>query len=262
MGILDELKQEADLKRACEEQQKRDQEQLEKRYRQEILPKMQKIYTFFKEMVEYLQYLQKPIEIDSYSKRYPQFDPLVQKEYKLTTDQFGGVSHFDELKEIYLKFYCIGEGSFELQVKNQAEVEQLIAFLGSKKVPFEWSRQFNRVEKSSATFVIERKIPVKIQFVVDIEQGFIRLDIYNYHNFNHIFRVYRPQDIDDAFLDELARFILRKENRFSHEKLTEAQRRAIRERLLQSRQHPDETAEAETEKNSSNLLNKVFSLIR
>jgi len=119
----------------------------------------------------------------------------------------------------------------ELAVKNQAEIEQHINFLTAKKVPFEWTRHHTSAADSFATFIIEKKIPVKIHFQVDYDNAQITLEIFNHQNFGHIKRSYQPDEINEAYLDQLAKFLLRKDNDFIEIEMSEQEREALRENL-------------------------------
>jgi hypothetical protein len=231
MGILNELRDEAERKKILEQQEVITEENLADNYQQNVLPKMQMIFNFFKEIVEHLQFIQDPIKVIEYSNKYPGLGELTQQEYKLSTDKHGGISHYNELMNINVRFYCIGDENMELEVKSQPEIEQQINFLTAKKVPFEWSRQHNSVTGTFAKFIIEKKIPVKINFQVDYSNSRINLEISNHHNFGHIKRTYMPDEINDAFLDQLAKFLLRKDNDFIEIEMTEQDREALRENL-------------------------------
>ncbi|MFK5987042.1 MAG: hypothetical protein QM479_16665 [Pseudomonadota bacterium] len=264
MGILDELRDEAERKKIVEQQQTISSEKLEEIYQQNLLPKMQKIFDFFKEIVNHLQYLQDPIKVENYSNKYAQLGDLIQQDYKLSTDQYGGMGHYNSLKTIYLRFYCIGEDIMEFDVKTQADIEHQINFLTSKKISFDWSRHYSSVESSSATFRVKRKIPVKINFTVNYEQSLIQLEIFNHHNFGHIKRSYKSDEINDDFLDQLAKFLLRKKNDFIEIEMSHEERELLRENLRKNINfdtNPNRVKKEEPKK-SPGLFGKVSSLFK
>lgn len=276
MGILDELKQQADQQKQLRQQQALSEQQLAQQYEQLILPKMQKIYAFFKEILEYLRILETPVTIEQYSRHFPQFGSLIQTAYKLKTDKHGGATHFNNIREIYLRFTLQpaklttsgNVGHFEVVAKNQAEIDSLKRFLNNNNLSYEWKRHFNQIDNASATFQIEKKIPVRIHFLVDYEKGLILLEIRNQHDFNHIKRKYTPEEIDDAFLDELAKFLLNKENNFIQPELTQEQRQQLREKLRQQQSYPwhsEPIAPSDTDnqnKDGKGLLDKLSSIFK
>lgn len=264
MGILNELRDEAERKKIIDQQQVISAEKLAENYQQNLLPKMQMIFNFFKEIVEHLQFIQEPIKVIDYSNKYTELDELIQKDYKLSTDKHGGISHYNELREVKIRFYCFAEGSMELVIKNQAEIEQQINFLTAKKVPFEWSRHHSTATDSFATFSIEKRIPVNITFQVDFKNSQIKLEIFNHHNFGHIKRYYKPDEINDAFLDQLAKFLLRKDNDFIEIEMSEQEREALKENLRRNinfDNNPDINKETK-QKHTQGLFGKMSSLFK
>jgi len=222
MGILNELRDEAERKKIIDQQQVISAEQLAENYQQNILPKMQLIFDFFKEIVEHLQFIKDPIKVIDYSKKYPELGELIQQDYKLSTDKHGGISHYHDLKDIKVRFYCVGEGSMELAVKSQAEIEQQVNYLTAKK------------------------------------------EIFNHHNFGHIKRNYNPEEINDAFLDQVAKFLLRKDNDFIEIEMTEQEREALRENLRKNinfDNNPNINQQSK-QKKPQGLLGKMTSLFK
>lgn len=236
MGILNELREEANKKKNKELERKDSQQILESVYKSELLPALQHVYKFFKEIVEYLEILEDPIIIKEYSNKYQDFNDLVQKLYKIKTDKYGGATKFNELKEITLRYFYIGEGAFTLEAFTQAEIDQHIKLLSAHKVPFDWSRQFNAVTNSLATFTIERKIPVIIKFEVDIQSSRINLKIINHSNFDVTKRTYKASEIDENFLDKLARYLLHKDNSFLQIDISEEEKAAIRAKIKEKQE--------------------------
>jgi len=134
LSILDQLRKEADEKKTSD-QQKVDLKQLQaQRYKIEILPKMQEIFKYMQELVKYLNYLEVPVQVKDYSSRYPQLGSLMQKDYRISTDGFGGLADIDKLKHINVTFYCEGEGTFDYVVRGKVDIENEIAFLHSRRL--------------------------------------------------------------------------------------------------------------------------------
>lgn len=214
MGILDQLRNEANLKQESKFAELSSQQQLEEKYKLHILPKMQKTFKFLKEIVEHLSYLEKAIEIEDYSQKYPQIGALVQKEYKINTDGYGGFADYDRIMQINVSFVCTGRGSFTYELEGKSRIEREIGFLHGKNVPFEWNQFINHNGVEAGRFTINRKIPVRFRFEVDFENTKIRLLINNHEDFNVYKKTFNPEEIDDELLDEVIRFMLRKDSDF------------------------------------------------
>lgn len=214
MGILDQLKSEAEMKRESEFAAANTRQHLESEYQANILPKMQKMYGFLKEIVEHLSYLDKAIEVADYSHDYPQIGALTQTDYKINTDGYGGLADFNRIMQINVLFNLIAPGSFSYTVEGKTRIEQELAFLISKKVKLDSNRFVSSAGIESATFTITRKIPVCFRFEVDYNNLKIKLFIFNHENFNVYKKTFEPSQITDSLLDEVIRFMLRKDSDF------------------------------------------------
>lgn len=237
MGILDQLKQEAVEKQQQQQTQATLRKQREDHYRESILPAMQKTFNFMKELVEYLNFLEHAIEVDQYSSKYPQFGLLKQRDYKIYTDNHGGLADIDRLMQVNVRFFCVGDGAFSYNLESQNRIEREVAFLTSRNVYFDWKTLDGRSAMPTACFTITRKIPVRFKFAVDYDQSTIRLLINNHENFNVYKKDFTPEEINDDLLDEVARFMLRKDSDFIRLEISSAHRRHIENLVEQQRMH-------------------------
>jgi hypothetical protein len=214
MGILDQLRDEANVKQESEFQELNTQQLLEAAYQENILPRMQKTFTFFKEVVEHLAYLEQAIKIADYSQRFPEIGALTQEDYQINTDGYGGFADFDNIKQINVNFVCAGQGSFSYRLEGRNRIESEVSFLHSKNVPFDWNQFVDKNGVEAAQFTITRKIPVRFRFEADIENSKIKLLINNHEDFSVYNKLFEPDEINEALLDEVIRFMLRKDSDF------------------------------------------------
>jgi len=266
MGLLDDLKQESEIKKQLLEVDLNQEQLLISHYENFLLPKLQFIYNYFKELIEYLNILQEPITIDTYTKRIPGFNNLIQNDYKLSTDKHGGITKFNELKEVNLRFYCTGEGHSNFDVFSQPEVEQLIKFLNAKKVPFEWKRESNPASKSVANFNIELKIPVIIKFEVDISNKLIKLVIFNHLNFDVTQRSFKAEEITESLMDQIGEYLLRKNDDFVKMDISDEHIETIRKNLDEeiklNQEYAKKSLEDGPKEEKSNLLGKFKNIFK
>jgi len=236
MGILDQLKQEAALKQEQEPPELKEKNLRDKLYQSQLLPALQNTFNFMKEVVEYLNYLDHSVTIEQYSDRYPQFGSLCQQDYKIYTDDYGGLGDFNRLKQVNIRFCLHGEGKFSYSILGQSRIEQEIAFLTSRKIPFEWKQLGHRSQIHNACFTVSRKIPIFFKFEADYEHSNIRLLILNHENFNLFNKVFSPEELHDALFDQISRYMLRKDHEFYRLEMSIGQREAIRQMSEQTRQ--------------------------
>lgn len=260
MGILDELRAETAKKQDQASIKKSVEQELALNYRQNILPRMQHAFHFMKELVEHLNFLDQAIEIKDYSCQFPQFSPLVQRDYKINTDGFMGYADIDKLMQINVSYFCVGEGEFYLQKEGKVAIEREIAFWHEKKVTFDWKPVLGKSGKHGALFTIQKRFPVHLRFEVDYPHSKIKLMIRNHKNFDFTKKDFEPQEVDEELLDEIARFMLRKDYDFLRLPISEEHRRDIQRRLeslkreqttlLQQIQQEETETKASTKKKS------------
>jgi hypothetical protein len=234
MSILDQLRQERHSKQESEFASANIQQQLEDEYQTNILPKMQKIYLFLKEVVEHLSYLEKAIEVKDYCQRYPEMGTLSQMDYKINTDGYGGLADFNRIMQVNVLFSCVGKGDFTYEVEGKAKIENEVAFLNSKNVPLKWNHFINNRGIEAAVFTITRKIPVRFRFEVDYGESKIKLLIHNHEDFNIYKKIFDPKTLDeselDKLLDEVSRFMLREDSDFIQLDITNQDKRRIQKK--------------------------------
>ncbi len=235
MGILDQLRDEANKKKADIDAESNLGEQRANRYRHFLLPKMQEIFQYMKEIIEHLNFLEQDIEINHYSDRYQQLGLLHQKGYKINTDGYDGFVNPENIMQINISFNCQGEGDFVFQKEGKSFIEQEVSFLIKSNTPFQWKYIQSAENASTAVFRVKRNIPVQFRFEVDYEQSLIILLIKNHANFDFYKKNYSPEEIDQDLLDKIARYMLRKDDDLVRLEISTQQKTAIKQQLKKQR---------------------------
>lgn len=228
MGILDELRQQTCEKKEREYVQKSHKKQLDDNYEQIIAPKMQQIFVYMKEIVDHVNYIDLTLEVSDYSKRFPQFGTLTQKKFKINTDGIRNVGDTDHLAQINLTSTCEGKGNFSYHLEGKNKIEEEIAFLHLTKVPFRWRYDLRKKIVDTGIFTITRKIPVLFKFEVDLDISQIKVIIKNHESFTVHKESFLPEEIDEDFLDKIARYLLRKDRELVMLDISPEQRQAIK----------------------------------
>jgi len=231
MGVLEQLRDQVNRKQDDALDQQNIELELARRYKETILPKMQSILVFMKEMVEHLTYLEQAIFIDDYSSKYPQLGRLIQTDYKINTDGIMGYVDPDKLMQVNVNFFCLNEGEFTYHLQGRSLIEQEVAFLSAHKVPFEWKYFQGIGMAQNAKFTVTRKIPVRFKFEVDYAASNIKMLINNHENFGVYKKSFAPEKVDDDLLDEVARFMLRIDSDFIRLEITSEHKKIIRSKL-------------------------------
>lgn len=227
MNILDELRQKAEEKKQAQEQQHLLDEQLEQTYQQVLLPKIQFLYDCLSELIKYLNFLEEPIAVRNYSRHYPQFGTLFQKNYKINTDGMMGLADYNRLMQINIRFNCEAVGDFNYSLSSKALCDREHAFLFEHGLHFHQKSQ----HPDKVLFTVERKIPVRFQIAVDYPTSKLLVTIFNHENFETFHRSVTPEQLDDEFLDALLCYFMRRDNRFIRADISDATQAAIREHI-------------------------------
>ena len=212
--MLDELRKKADEKKSAEQQQVTTNEQLEQIYQSQILPKMQLIFDSFQEAIDYLNFLEEPVQVNNYCVKYPQFSSLFQTNYKINTDGRIGLADYNRLMQVNVSFFCEAKGEFSYRVESEPLIEKEVQFLHSKRLSFDWKHQTPIGGMPYALFTIQQKIPVAFRIEVDYQQSMLKVFIKNHENLQSFSKVFSPEQLDDDFLDALLSYFLRKDDRF------------------------------------------------
>lgn len=224
MSILDELRQKADAKKKAQYQLEIRSTQLENTYQDVILPKMQFLFDNLSEMVKYLNFLEEPLPVRHYSPIYPQFGTLFQKNYKINTDGRMGMADYQRLMQINVSFTCEAENNFSYVVSPQAAIDKEYSFLFERGLQFQ--QKHLRVQ-DQALFIVERKIPVRFQILVDYAASTLRVAIFNHENFQTFHKTVLAEQLDDQFLDAFLSYFMRRDKRFISPEITEEEKTAI-----------------------------------
>ena len=111
-----------------------------------------------------------------------------------------------------------------------------------------------------ADFVVQTDISIRLQFQADIESKCIRLTIVNLPKLGSRRFQLRPEQLDEAFFDDLGHFILREKDDFLTLDISESEKARIREQVQKEMQErhaelkqaeADAKAEAEAEAESA-----------
>lgn len=227
MSLLDELKQEADHRRQEEQVQLRDAEKKEKFYREHTLPRMIRVYNYLDELIKTIVYLKREIYANYKIDGIGDIDDLLQIDYKVTTDS----TH--NMKRVAVSFRCFKRDIVAFDIKGEKAVEQQVSYLLSHKLDFEQKRK--RTLNASVTesrFKLKCSIPVTIALEVNLEKAELYLKIYNFDGLGLNQRTLKTEDADDSFLDSLGRYVLREDDKFLRQELSNDELTRIRRSLM------------------------------
>ena len=261
MGLLDDLKNQAEDLRAKEQQGEDQSGGKPQNYKKEIHPVMMDIYRFLKELTDNLNIVKPQTLI-----LYPilpggEKQPFQQRNYTLSVDDT------QLIKNIKLMFMALLDKPITIRVKDEANIRKQTELLERFKVLHK-RKDFNdkNYKLTHSDFIIQGPIKISVQFIGDPETSSIQI-VFN--NFEHPGEVKRKLDvtkINQDFLDKFGRYILREDDKLFALDISEKDKQAIREMVAKEKAKREQEiaemerlAEDEVEKQkSSRGLRKFF----
>ncbi|MDH5445366.1 MAG: hypothetical protein OEY52_07400 [Gammaproteobacteria bacterium] len=226
MSLLDELKKQAQAKQSRDQVDKQRQAELEARSRDEVLPKLVQIYSYLNDLIKQIEIIKPDVKVNYNLKGYGNLTHLLQDGYELRADSR------DNMTNLILGFYCHSDKKVKFQVETRQQVEQQKDYFRQHEIAYS-SRDFRdeRHEITHAQFSFEPRIRVTMEFQLASDLATIMLIVRNYDGLGINRYQLEPARIDEDFLDELGKYILRRENEFLKLDISEDFRENIRQRL-------------------------------
>lgn len=264
MGILDDLKNQSDVLKAGEEQEKLRQANLLKFYQENLHPKMLQLYTFLNELIEHLNYIKTETPVTYPVTPDGSMQVFNQADYKVTIDSAT------EVKEINLRFYCALKEPLIFEFENTERIERFTEVLHSYRLEFDRTdKKDNNYQLISAKFKVVGPIAVNIILQGDIDNSSIHLLLNNFEKPGLTKHTFKERHITETFIDDFGKFIIRQNPGFLKLDIADDNKEVIRQNIqedLKQRQKELEEAdrllkleeEQDTEKKSwKNLFKKM-----
>lgn len=204
MGVLDELKQQAEKVQAKLKEQEASQKGQRSRLERRLVTRMDDLHAYFKEFQQQLNLVKPEITSDFYITDLCTLKGLSQEAYQLTSDNSGHVNKFT------FHYALVGKGVREVRLPNKLVAEQ------KKEVLWRYGFKFKLKEYSPSrcSLLIEAYVPVSFEFEADVERAAIRLRVKNKPMPGISTYTYDADQVDSEFMDETAKYVLSKPNGF------------------------------------------------
>ena len=242
MGLLDDLRNQAEGRRKQEEQEAAEKARREEIYRQEIQPRMTKAYQYFLELIEHLNYVKPEILVDYPLLKHAQHVQLRQDEYTIVIDSSKA------LKRIDIIFQCTLDAPIDYEILGKEAVLNQSDKLDRYRINYtRRDRKDVSLELEGARFRIEGPLPLRVLIEADVPHSVIRLALRNFTDPGVSRYTLKPGDFNEEFLDRLGKFMLRQETTlFDMLEMSEEALQALRQRLQEEQARRDqELREAE-----------------
>ena len=230
MGLLDELEQEAQRRKASAGDAEKRKAERDEIFRTQIEPGMTALY-------EYLQKLTASLKI---------LKPRKQQRYALagSGDVVGYLEHDYDLhtsaqtgtKEIKLAFPCAvaSDECPTIEVQGATKIKAVAgAFqryhLGGVIDP----RKDASGETVSARFNAKGRVTLTATFVGDAETAMVKMTFVNFESLGSVTKTVTGAQLNEALFDDIGRFLTREPNQLLHETLPDAYRMQLRTKVQQ-----------------------------
>ncbi len=204
MGVLDELKQQAEKAQAKLQQQQASQEGQHAVIERRLMTRMDDLHAYFKEFQQQLNLVNPEITGDFYITDLCTLKNLRQEGYQVTSDSSDGVRKFT------FHYVRAGRGLREVRLPNKLIAEQKRENLWRYGLKF----KLKEYSQNRCALLIEAYVPVSFEFEADVERAAIRLKVKNKPMPGISTYTYDAEQIDAEFMDEVAKYVLEKPNRF------------------------------------------------
>ncbi len=229
MGLLDELEEEAQRRRAEDEQRRTEIGVREAQWIERIEPAMRQLEGYLKQLTEQLSYLKKRARVVHNVVGYGDVVAYVEPVYTLVGRAPSRTSY-----EITLGFSAViasdecplVQGETGTRLKSLISVLQQLRMSGLNDV-----RKNANGEIIAARIQAKGKIPLHLTVSADQESGVVRLLFTNLEGLGQTSRNFRVEQLDTAFSDALGRFIARDELIFAQEAVDADLRRLLKTRI-------------------------------
>ena len=204
MSVLDDLKKQAEEVKAQQAAASDTTERKKERVLQSVRPRMQALYKYLKDTCEQLVIVDPDVHMSYEVRGFGKLGPLRQGDYKVAADDPRNLDKFT------LSFACTRPDQIKFQVDGKERAVQQKEFLWSCNLRF----TSKVTADGSGVFFMDAYIPVTFEFEADFDNARIKMRMRNVDSLGSSRVVFEPDQINDEFMEELAKLMIRKSNKF------------------------------------------------
>ncbi|MHB8680351.1 MAG: hypothetical protein ACYC7G_11505 [Rudaea sp.] len=230
MGLLDELEQQAQQRKASADDAEKRKSQREEIFRTQLEPGMNALHEFLGKLVANLKLLQPKKQLRFALVGYGDIVGYIEHEYDLKSNQQPGS------REIVLGFHCqvASEECPTVEVVGASKVRTVAgAFqryhLGGLLEP----KKDGNGEVISAKFNAKGRIPMTASFFADADSAAVRMNFVNFDALGTAAKNVVPAQLNEATFDAIGRYLMREESNLFQEALSDSFRAQLRTKVQQ-----------------------------
>lgn len=262
MGLLDELRREADSRKTDAQRKHEQQARALEDFRTSISPKLLLTYRYLQELAEHLNVLNPEVKGLYLFPTTSQAIPLRQGNYQVRSDTQHATQ---ETHKTSLLFDCTRMADIIFSVDKEHEITRCERTLYDRGLEFHCRKTKNdRFEVVGGEFIVKPKVSVAIHFSADIPNTTIHLYISNFEGLGVRQMAIKPDKLNESFLDDFGNYLLRRKSDFMKLDISDEARERLREQIAEARRREAELIEIDAkrnepeQRNSETLLTNLF----
>jgi hypothetical protein len=230
MSLLDDLKSQAEHIKAKEHARQQAEEDKDRQYREEILPKLEYVYGYLSELAEHLNCIVPDVYVSYDIAGKAKTPDLKQVSYEINVDSRKAMTRID------FEVTCEAEGETAFDIEGKKNIDHIRELLIKSGIKFEFKMKMNDLQVThSGRFIIKNKVPARLSFIAEPEQGKVVIQLRNFDALGTHRMVIQPAQLTDEMMDRLGRYILREMSDFLQLEISEQDRHQIKEMLEKDR---------------------------
>lgn len=248
VGLLDDLENEAQRRKAEADRAVEVKTERETAYRTVLEPSLHKLRAYLSELVEKLKVLQPKIAIRHNLPGYGEVVAYVEHEYELRE------ARQPSSLEVTLTFGAVVASSEcpNVQIEGAARVRAVATLFQRHRLGGPLAARNDATgEMVGATFKAKGKIPLVASFFSDTASGQLRMSFSHFDDLATAVKAIPPERVDEALFDEIGRYLMREPTDLMREVLSDDYRSQLKakvheqsvkrrwEALIDSRQQED-----------------------
>ncbi len=231
MGLLDELEQEAQRRKAGLDEATRQKNERAADYRTRLEPGLAALRDYLAKLVANLSFL-KPKRTTRYEiPGYGAVVAHVEHEYELRANK-----HSASAQDVVLNFVAV-VATDECQpvlVQGAPKIRTLNAIFQKHRLAgIHEFKKDDAGEMISATFRPRGKIPMNATFYADAESGMVKMSFTNFDTLGTVVKTVKPAEFNEQLFDEIGKFITGEPSTLFRETLPDDFRKQLAQKLQQ-----------------------------
>lgn len=259
MGLLDDLEQEAQRRKASLDEAEKAKAEREHVYRAQLDPAMQAFHEYLGKLTANLAFLKPKTQLRFEIPGYGLLVANIEHEYDLRSEKLS-----PSAREVVLNFHATvaSEACPTVEIVGAGKVRTLNGIF--QKLRLAAVHEFKKDdagEMVSAVFRARGKIPLNVTVATDADTAQVRMSFTNFDSLGVAAKTVPAAQFNEQLYDEIGRFIAREQNALFREAISDDYRKQLQQKLQQDNMRRKwETRIAQQQKDEMEALRREQSL--